>query len=196
MPELLHDDLATLLRERLDARQPRGLPERFVPPAPRRRPHRLGAWAVAVAAAFVLGVAISALLQPGLGRGVYSNFTRLFGLQPTAPATTSPATTPVPGIQPGAPSATPAPTAETTPAPQPSGAAGGTGTGGGPAGGPSSAPPPPSGGDVVTLPLPPLPLPTPSGGVPIPVPSLPLPPLPLPTGGLPPLLGPAPSPSP
>jgi hypothetical protein len=205
VPELIQDDLAVLLRERLDARVPRRLPERFTPPAPRRRSNRTGAWAFAVVAAFVLGVAIATLLRPGLGTTVVTDFSSLLGRQPTAPpATTAPSAPPGatqgPGARPAVPSTAPATTPESTPAPQPSGQTGGTGTGGGTVGGPTNAPAPlPTGGDVITLPLPPLPVPTPTGGIPIPVPSLPLPPLPLPTpsgGGLPPLLGPAPSPTP
>jgi len=180
VPELLNDEIATLLRERLDARQPRRLPVRFVPPA--ERPHRVR-WAIAVAAAFLLGLAIATLLQPGVGQIVRSGLLDRPGStpEPTVTAPGRPGVTQVPGVAP-APSASPS----QTPAPQPSGA-----DGSGSSGSAGGTPPPPPAGDTITLPLPPLPLPTPSGGIPLPVPSLPLPPLPLPTpsgGGLPPLL--------
>ena len=181
MPELLNDEIAALVRERLDARQPRRLPERFVPPP--EPTHRVR-WAVAVVAAFALGLAIAALIQPGVGQIVRSG---LLGQSPvpSAPAPGRPGATPVPGVR-------PAPTAQPSPAPSAQSNDGsGSAPGGGSSGGTPPPPPPASGGDTITLPLPPLPLPTPSGGIPIPVPSLPLPPLPLPTpsgGLLPPLL--------
>jgi hypothetical protein len=188
VPELLNDELAILVRDRLDVRQPRRLPERFVPPAPDQS-HR-GRWMAAVVAAFLLGLMLAVLIRPEVGQVVRSG---LFGTHPAvtpAPVVTAPT---VPSVT-RTPGSSPAPssTAETTPASQPS--ADGSAP---PAGGSSSVVPvpsaPPSGGDAITLPLPPLPLPTPSGGIPVVVPSLPLPPLPLPTssgGGvpLPPLL--------
>jgi hypothetical protein len=185
VPELLNDEIAALVRERLDARQPRRLPERFVPPPQPTHPVR---WAVAVVAAFALGLAIAALIQPGVGQVVRS------GLLGQSPVPTGAPGAPAPG-RPGAthaPGGQPAPTAAPSPSAQPSSGSDGSASGGGSAGGTPPPPPPASGGDTITLPLPPLPLPTPSGGIPIPVPSLPLPPLPLPTpsggGLLPPLL--------
>jgi hypothetical protein len=186
VPEMVDQELATLVRERLDARQPRRLPRRFVPPPERTHRYR---WAVALVAAFLLGLSAAVLVRPEVGRrllpiGVFGGPSAV----PTAPAPTGLPRSPGAGVPTAQPGAVPSPSPEATPAPQPSVPGPGGGGTGAPGGG---APPPPSSGDVITLPLPPLPLPTPSGGVPLPVPSLPLPPLPLPTGGL---LQPAPTP--
>ena len=115
MPELRNDEIAVLLRERLDTRQPRRLPERFVPPA--QRSHRAW-WAVAVAAAFVLGLAIATVFRPQVGEFVNS-------VRRALPVTTAPQANPTAPGQPGAtrvPAVQPAPgsTPEPTPTSQPS----------------------------------------------------------------------------
>lgn len=171
MPDIVDRELAVLVRERLDTRRPRRLPERFVPPA--QRPHRYR-WAVALVAAFLLGLSIAVLVRPEVGRTLLSGVLGRPVATPSAPApTAAPHRTPGAGPASGA---TPAASPGATPAPEP-----GSPAPGGAAGG-ALPTVPPAGGGTVQLPLPPLPLPTPSGGVPIPVPSLPVP-----TPSLPPL---------
>jgi hypothetical protein len=163
--ELTHVDpeLADLVRERLDAREPR-LPARFVPPPerPRRSP-----WVAAVVVAFALGFGIAVLVRPEVGTTVLSG---LLGrpvvttpLQPSAaPGSGGPAAVPSAGQRGAVPTGLPAsaaPSAPTTTAPQASGAAGGTSSGGPP---PTAAPAPQqSGGITIQVSLPPL-LPTPA----------------------------------
>jgi hypothetical protein len=182
--QLIDHDLATLVRERLELREPR-LPARFVPPVERPVRRR---WVIAATiAAFLLGLSVALLIHPTTATSVLSG---LLG----RPSTTA---APAPSARPGGA----APVVSPAPAPsQPGGSPSPGGPDGGQAAGvpPTPAPTPSSGGDTIQLPLPPLPLPTPSGGVPIPVPSLPLPPLPLPTpsgGGLLPPLQPTPTPT-
>jgi hypothetical protein len=195
VPEVLDQELAALVRERLDAREPRRLPARFTPPA--RRVH-LARWVVGSAVAgIVVGLAVAALIRPDVGSAVLSGvFDRPRAATPHAPQTPRPApsggrpgsvpgTAPRPSTATGTgPTAQPAPTA--SPAP--------------PGGGPSTGPAPtaqPSSGGPLPIPLPSLPVPLPSLP-PLPLPSLPpvlpspLPSLPLPTR--PPLVAPSPSP--
>jgi hypothetical protein len=178
--ELIDDELATLVRERLDARRPRRLPARFVPPRP--QPAHRARWTVAVVVAFLAGLAIMLMVRPEVGSTILSG---LLGRQPVATPTPAPSSS-APG-QSGGPTAPGSQTgAGATPVPPP-GTTQATPAGGGPAPGggtSSSAPAPQPSGGTVQLPLPPLPLPTPSGGVPLPAPSLPALPLPTPSGGL------------
>ena len=157
MPELDDRELAALVRARLQSRQPRRLPERFVPPA--RRPHR-GRWALVTAmAAIVLGLAATAAVRPELGPAVLSGLAdHLPGAHAGSPA---PA---LPGGRPARPSR------------PPQGQGAGTATSA--PGSPGPTPGPSGGGLPVPLPsLPPLPVPTPSVP-PLPLPTPSLPPLP------------------
>lgn len=158
-------ELAVLVRERLDAREPR-LPARFVPPPERPVRRR---WVTAmVVAAFVLGVGFAMLIRPALNSTVLSG---VLGLQPVP--TPTPAVSPpqaprgiVPGLGTGGrplPSATgspgPSPSPDATPTPESAGGtpAAGAGT---PAPGPTSTAQP-TAPVTIQVSLPPL-LPTPT----------------------------------
>jgi hypothetical protein len=161
--ELTHVDpeLAVLVRERLDAREPR-LPARFVPPPERRR----RPWvAAAVVIAFALGFGVAVLIRPESGTTVLSGLLgRPVVTTPSAaPGSGGPAAAPSAGQRGAVPTGLPAssapPAPVTTPAPEASGATGGTSSGG-PA--PTAAPAPqPSSGVIIQVSLPPL-LPTPA----------------------------------
>jgi len=161
VPELDDRELAALVHARLEARQPRHLPERFVPPAPRAHRRR---WALlGVAAAILLGLAATAAVRPDLGSAVVAGLVqRLPGAHTGTPRPSVPAP--------------PSGAGRTAPASRSPGPAG---SGGGAAPSPGSTAAPPGGGLPVPLPsLPPVPLPVPTPSVP---------PLPLPTPSLPPL---------
>jgi hypothetical protein len=162
--ELTHVDpeLAALVRERLDAREPR-LPARFVPPP---KQSRRSPWVAAVVVAFALGFGVAVLVRPEVGTTVLSGLLgRPVVVTPAppsaAPGSRGPAAAPSAGprgVAPTGPPASPAPsTPAATSAPQASGAAGGTSSGG-PA---PTAAPQPSGGITIQVSLPPL-LPTPA----------------------------------
>ena len=169
MPERDDRELALLVRARLEARQPRHLPERFQPPAPRVHGRRWAA--LTVAAAIVLGLAAATAVRPDLRSAVLSGLVdRLPGVhagQPGAPAPARPGG----GGRPARPSG-----------PSPGRGAGGAGGGSGTVAPPRSTPVPSGGGSSTPPPLPvsipslpPLPVPTPSlPPVPVPTPSLPL----------------------
>ena len=152
-------ELAALVRARLQARQPRRLPERFQPPAPRR--HRVRWAALTAAAAIVLGLAAAEAVRPDLGSSVRSGvLDRLPGAHAGSPALA----TPRGGGSPVRPSGTR----------QSPGAGGAGATGAGSATSPGSSPVPSGGSSPAPLTsLPPLPLPTPSVPLPVPTPSLP-----------------------
>ena len=110
-------ELAVLVRERLDAREPR-LPSRFVPP-PERQPRRR--WVAAmVVAAFVLGVGVAMLIRPAVGTVEPLSW---FGLQPVPTPTQAAPTPPAPrGVVPGSGHAAgpvPSPTGSPSPSPAP-----------------------------------------------------------------------------
>src|SRR2546429_2561433 len=106
VPELLDDELARLVRARLEARQPRRLPERFVPPA--RRSHRAARVAVAAAAAALILVLVLSGTQAARPELVPAVLSGLLHQKPAAtPTPASP--TPLPGRRP-ANGAAPAPT--------------------------------------------------------------------------------------
>jgi hypothetical protein len=184
MRELVEDELATLVRARLEARRPHRLPAHFVP---RPRPSHRGRWvlvAMATVAGFALGLAVAATIRPDLGTAVESGLrSRLPGAaQPTpaGPPTSSPAggtqqpgSSAAPGVQPSDGSAPGGRQSSS----QPPGAAGGAGSGAQPA--PGAA-----GGGSTPAPQPGLP------GLPVPLPSAPPlpvspPPLPVSTPSLP-----------
>jgi hypothetical protein len=182
VPELLDDDLAKLVRARLDARQPRRLPERFVPPAARSHRPSWAAVAAAAVALVVLALAGTEAAKPDLAPAILSG---LRHQRPAASPTPAPGGQPPNGVVPApAPGAGGAPAGGTAaPAPQPTPGGGPGAPGGAPA--PAPAPQPSSGGGG------PVPVPVPS--LPVPVPSVP--PLPVPTPSLPPVPLPSPLPS-
>lgn len=157
-------DLASLVRERLDARLPR-LPARFVPP-PERPVRRRWVAAVAVAA-FLLGVGVAVLLRPAVSSTVLSG---VLGRQPAAtPTPVVPASSPrgvVPGgrAQPSGSSQTgssPSPTPEAGPSQATAGGAPQVAVPAVPAP-PATPAPQQSAPVVIQVSLPPLPLPTPT----------------------------------
>ncbi len=169
VPELMDDELARLVRARLEGRQPRRLPERFTPPAERSRRVRWAVSAAAGAAVVALALAGTAVARPDLAPAVLSG---LLGQRPAATPAPSPSA-PGPGQRPAiVPAPAPAPSAS---AGAPNGGTPGAGAPGAP--GQTPAPQPSSGGAPLPVPLPslPVPLPTPSLPVPLPTPSLPLP---------------------
>ena len=66
VPELLDDELARLVRARLEARQPRRLPERFVPPSGRPWPARVAVAAIMAGLALMVLAGLEAT-RPDLG---------------------------------------------------------------------------------------------------------------------------------
>jgi len=171
-------ELAALVRERLDAREPR-LPTRFIP-RPERQPRRLR-MAAAVVVAFLLGVGVALLLQPSVGSTVLSGV-----LGRPSVVTPLPAGPPsgVPSVAPGAgPAGRPLPSGSGSPGPSPTPAPDAGGQPAAPPAAPGGAPTPAptqSGGGItiqvsvppVLPPPPPAPTPTPS---PTPTCLLPLP---------------------
>ena len=159
--ELRDDELARLVRSRLEARQPRHLPEHFVP---RARPSRTMRWVIAAAALVFLALTATAAARTDLGSMVLSG---VFGRQP---ATHTP--TPAPSVsgQRPAPSGT---------GQRGAGAAPGAGTTSPALPGAAPTPRPSTGGNSLPVPPPSLPVPTPT--VCVPTLSSPLPPLPVPT---------------
>ena len=155
-------ELATLVRERLDERQPR-LPSRFIPP-PERPGSRRRVAAVAVAA-FLLGVGVAILIRPAVSTIVPSG---VLGLPPAAtPTPAAPVSSPrgaLPGggpasraLPPGA-SSSPSPTPDAGPT-SPATAGGGAPPAGAPA--PTATPAPQQSAPItIQVTLPPL-LPTP-----------------------------------
>jgi hypothetical protein len=146
-------ELAALVRERLDAREPR-LPARFLPPPDRPRRGRVVA---AVVVAFLLGLGIAMLIRPEVRSTVLSGLLgRPIVVTPVPPGGTPPA---APGAGPaGRPAASPS----SSPSPSPDAAApgsAGTPTPGSPAGLPVPTPTP--GGITIQVSIPPL-LPTPT----------------------------------
>jgi len=159
--ELRDDELAGLVRSRLEARQPRHLPEHFVP---RARPSRTMRWVIAAAALVFLGLSGAAAARTDLGSMVLSG---VFGRQP---ATHTPTPAPSASGQRPAPSGT---------GQRGAGAAPGAGTTSPALPGAAPTPRPSTGGNSLPVPPPSLPVPTPT--VCVPTLSSPLPPLPVPT---------------
>lgn len=159
-------ELQTLVRERLDTREPR-LPARFVPPP--ERPRRRGLTLAAVVVAFLLGLSVAVLINPATAGWVPSSLRQhLPGVStptpippPTAPPAAGPGGRPAGQPQPGATgSPSPSPDVAATPPASPGGGAGAT-----PAAGATPTPQP--GGITIQVSIPPL-LPTPA---PTPTPS-------------------------
>src|SRR5436190_10936658 len=90
VPDLVDDELARLVRGRLEARQPRRLPGRFTPPAGRPRRTGLVVVAAAAVALLVLALAGTAVARPDLAPAVLS------GLRGLPAATPAPASTQAP----------------------------------------------------------------------------------------------------
>ncbi|TMC10463.1 MAG: hypothetical protein E6J41_08195 [Chloroflexi bacterium] len=160
-------ELAALVRERLDAREPR-LPARFIPRSD-RQPRRLR-MAAAVVVAFLLGVGVALLLQPSVGSTVLSGV--LGRPSVVTPAPTAPPSG-TPGAVPGAgPAGRPLPSGSGSPSPSPTPNAGGQPAAppAAPGGAPTPAPTQSGGGITIQVSVPPV-LPPPPPPAPTPTPS-------------------------
>jgi hypothetical protein len=160
-PELREDELADLIRVRLEMRRPQHLPTRFLPPG--QQAHR-GRWAVALAASVALVfLALATATQPA----TTIMLSGLFGHLVPAAASPSPTSAPTTGTSrgqhaaPGVGSTPAAPSPADSPTPTPAAAQQPTPT---PAAAAQPTPTSSGSGSILPLPLPSLPplLPTPT----------------------------------